>query len=135
VQLQYRKAFILDLLAKGYSQIEISKTLGFHTSIISKDIAKIRRESRERMQDHIDNELPLIFERTATGLNLVLRKSWQIHDQTKNDRDKMAALSLAMDAYKLQLELASNSNVLDTCIRFVQVQKQKLDQQKEVTTR
>jgi hypothetical protein len=126
-QLAWRRTKVLELSSKGFlNQMEIASVLKISQPTVQRDLNYIARQAKESLRNHIDQELPLQFQKAMTGLDLILRQAWTMVDNANSDRDKAVALSLAMETYKLQLELSSDSNVLDAAIKFIQLQKEKL---------
>jgi hypothetical protein len=52
-------------------------------SVISKDVAILREHSRENLQRHIQDKLPEEYQRCLTGMNQVLKLSWDIANKSK----------------------------------------------------
>jgi Ran GTPase-activating protein (RanGAP) involved in mRNA processing and transport len=97
------------------------------------------------MQKHIQQKLPEEYQRCLTGMNQVLKLSWQIanningrqNSQDHNDnngntlttgdeRTRLQALSLINDCYKYIMDLTTNGIVITDAIKFVQTNKEKL---------
>jgi hypothetical protein len=96
------------------------------------------------LETHIQNKLPEEYQRCLTGMNQVLKLSWQIannnigrqNDQNQNvnnstlttgdDRTRLQALSLINDCYKYIMDLTTNGVVITDAIKFVQTNKEKL---------
>jgi hypothetical protein len=82
-----------------------------------------------------------------TGINQVLKLSWQIANSGKNseelnnnenktllqtdDKTKLQALSLINDCYKYIIDLTTNGVVITDAIKLVQNSKEKLNVSKE----
>jgi hypothetical protein len=128
MQLEWRRAKVLELLSKGDSQSEIAKTLQVDLSIISRDVYFLRQQAKENIKRYIDERLPEEYEKSLIGINLILKETWNIAQSTEDKREKIQALSLAKECYSMKLELLTNATVVDDAIRFV-FQKSK-DKQK-----
>jgi hypothetical protein len=139
-QIDWRRAKVPELMSKGETnQSEMAKTLQVDRSVISKDVAILREHSRENLQRHIQDKLPEEYQRCLTGMNQVLKLSWDIANKSKSssndngetltvtdDRTRLQALSLINDCYKYILDLTTNSVVITDAIKFVQTTKEKL---------
>jgi hypothetical protein len=53
------------------------------------------------------------------GLTAILREAWTASQQTEDKREKIQALSLARECYSINLDLLTNSTVVDGAIGFV----------------
>jgi transcription initiation factor TFIIIB Brf1 subunit/transcription initiation factor TFIIB len=146
-QIDWRRAKVLVLMSKGETnQSEIAKTLQVDRSVISKDVAILREHSRENLQKHIQDKLPEEYQRCLTGMNQVLKLSWDIANKSKSssndngqtmrmaitdDRTRLQALSLINDCYKYIMDLTTNGVVITDAIKFVQTNKEKLMSSKD----
>jgi hypothetical protein len=139
-QIDWRRAKVPELMSKGETnQSEMAKTLQVDRSVISKDVAILREHSRENLQRHIQDKLPEEYQRCLTGMNQVLKLSWDIANKSKSssndngetltvtdNRTRLQALSLIIDCYKYIMDLTTNSVVITDAIKFVQTTKEKL---------
>jgi hypothetical protein len=67
-----------------------------------------------------------------TGLNQVLKKSWEIANSGVDEKTKLQALSLANDCYKYKMDLVTNGVVITDAIKFVQqLKKEELEKQQK----
>jgi DNA-binding MarR family transcriptional regulator len=59
-QIEWRRAKVMELLSKGESnQSEIARILQVDKSIISRDVAYLREQSKHNIKRYIDEQLPL----------------------------------------------------------------------------
>jgi hypothetical protein len=78
MQVQWRRAKVLELSSQGYTQSEISKSLQVDQSIVSRDRAYLRQEAQENLKNHIQDKLPEEYQNCMTGINQVLKICWDI---------------------------------------------------------
>jgi hypothetical protein len=88
-------------------------------SIISRDIAHIRQQSKDNIRKYIDERLPEEYEKCLVGLTAILRKAWNTSQHTEDRREKIQALSLAKECYSMKLDLLTNATVVEDAIRLV----------------
>jgi predicted metal-dependent peptidase len=115
--IEWRRNKVQQLLVQGHSQWDIVDELQIDQSTVSRDIQCLRQQAQENLKSHIQNKLPEEYERYLTGMNQVLRLSWQIANNnsrhvgqeqndngntltTGDDRTRLQALSLINDCYK-----------------------------------
>ena len=146
-QIEWRRSKVLELNSQGHSQPEISCVLHVSLGTVNKDLSYLRQQAHNNLQSHIQQKLPEEYQRCPTGMNQVLKLSWQIannnnninnnngHDlnhnnsntiSTGDDRTKLQALSLINDCYKYIMDLTTNDVVITEAIKFVQTNKEKL---------
>ena len=119
MQVEWRRAKVLELTSKGNSQTEIAKTLQVDLSIISRDISYLRQQSKQNIKKYVDERLPEEYEKCLVGLTSILREAWNTATDTQDKREKIQALSLARECYSMKLDLLTNATVVDDAIRFV----------------
>jgi hypothetical protein len=140
----WRRNKVQQLLVRGYSQWDVAEELQIDQSTVSRDIQYLRQNAQANLQIHIQQKLPEEYQRCLTGLNQVLKLSWQIANNntpkqngqdhndnintitTGDDRTRLQALSLINDCYKYIIDLTTNGVVITDAIKFVQTNKEKL---------
>jgi hypothetical protein len=139
----WRRNKVQQLLVRGYSQWDVAEELQIDQSTVSRDVHYLRQYAKENLQKHIQQKLPEEYQRCLTGMNQVLKLSWQIannsrrdgqdHNDNNNnilttgdDRTRLQALSLINDCYKYIMDLTTNGVVITDAIKFVQTNKEKL---------
>jgi DNA-binding MarR family transcriptional regulator len=131
-QIEWRRTKVMELLSKGEcNQSEIARVLQVDRSIISRDVARIRKQSRHNIRKYIDERLPEEYEKCLVGLTAILREAWSTSQHTEDRRDKIQALSLAKECYSMKLDLLTNATVVDDAIRFVSESEKSKDKNRE----
>jgi hypothetical protein len=113
---------VLELNSQGLNQTEISHQLKVDQSVISRDFKFLREFARKNVETHLQEKLPEEYQLCMTGLNQVLKKSWEIANSkssTMDDKTKLQALSLANECYKYKMDLVTNGGLISDAIRFV----------------
>ena len=105
MQVEWRRAKVLELLSKGDSQSEIAKVLQVDLSIISRDVYFLRQQAKSNIKRYIDERLPEEYEKCLVGLNAITREAWNTAQSTEDKREKIQALSLAKECYSMKLVL------------------------------
>jgi hypothetical protein len=95
MQVEWRRAKVLELLSKGDSQSDIAKTLQVDLSIISRDVFHLRQQAKHNIKRYIDERLPEEYEKCLVGLNAITKEAWNTAQNTEDKREKIQALSLA----------------------------------------
>ena len=84
LQIEWRKAKVLELSSQGYNQIEIATNLEVDRSIVSRDIAYLKQKVHENLKTHIQDKLPEEYQNCMTGINQVLKICWEIVNKSRN---------------------------------------------------
>jgi putative protein kinase ArgK-like GTPase of G3E family len=66
-QIEWRRTKVMELLSKS-NQSEIARVLQVDKSIICRDIAYLRQQSKENIKRYIDERLPEEYEKCLVGL-------------------------------------------------------------------
>src|ERR671933_3041248 len=111
MQVEWRRAKVLELLSKGDSQSEIAKMLQVDLSIISRDVYFLRQQAKHNIKQYIDERLPEEYEKCLVGLNAITKEAWNTAHNTEDKREKIQALPLAKECYSMKLELLTNATV------------------------
>jgi predicted transcriptional regulator len=138
----WRRNKVQQLLVRGYSQWDVAEELQIDQSTVSRDVKYLRQNAQANLHKHIQQKLPEEYERCSTGMNQVLKLSWQIANNntkgqeynennntitTGDERTRLQALSLINDCYKYIMDITTNGIVITDAIKFVQTNKEKLD--------
>src|ERR671932_2509756 len=95
---EWRRAKVMELLSKGESnQSEIAGILQVDKSIISRDVAYLRQQTKENIKKYIDERLPEEYEKCLVGLIAITKETWDITHSPEYKREKIQALSLAKE--------------------------------------
>jgi hypothetical protein len=140
--IEWRRAKVLELSSQGHNQSEIAKIMQVGISTINRDAIFLRQQAQENLKTHVQQKLPEEYQRCLTGMNQVLKLSWQIantnrqngqeHNDNSNtittidERTRLQALALINDCNKYKMDLTTNGVVITDAIKFVQTNKEKL---------
>jgi predicted transcriptional regulator len=119
MQVEWRRAKVLEMISKGNSQTEIAGILQVDLSIVSRDVSYLRQQAKQNIKRYIDERLPEEYEKCLVGLTSILKEAWNAATDAEDKREKIQALSLAKECYGMKLELLTNATVVDDAIRFV----------------
>jgi DeoR/GlpR family transcriptional regulator of sugar metabolism len=85
--IEWRRTKVMELLSKGESnQSEIARVLQVDKSIICRDIAYLRQQSKENIKRYIDERLPEEYEKCLVGLNAITKEAWNTTQSTEYKR-------------------------------------------------
>ena len=83
--MEWRRNKVLELSSQDFTQSDIATVLHVTQPTVNKDLAHIRREAQENLQNHIQEKLPQEYQRCLTGLNQVLKRCWYIVNKPNTD--------------------------------------------------
>ena len=132
MQVEWRRAKVLEMISKGDSQTEIAGILRVDLSIVSRDVSFLRQQAKQNIKKYIDERLPEEYEKCLVGLTSILKEAWNTAANTEDNREKIQALSLAKECYGMKLDLLTNATVVNDAIRFVASSNQKGYNQQQI---
>ena len=130
-KIDWRRSKVRELLVKGYNHYEIANTLQIPRPTITKDIQYLRQQDRENLQTHIQERLPQEYENCMTGINRILKLTWEIVEKPTDDKIKLQAFAQLNEGYKFKMDLTTNGVVITDAIKYVQGQMNHLNDQEK----
>jgi DNA-binding transcriptional regulator LsrR (DeoR family) len=121
--IELRRTKVLELLAQGLRQSEMSDKLGVSPATISLDIQYLRCTAQESIKTHIEEKIPMQFSECETGLKLILRKAHELINNSSRPQDQINAMGLAADIYSKLMDLSTNGAILTKTLRWIAEQK------------
>jgi transcriptional regulator len=119
--IELRRGKVLELLTKGYTQIEIAKTLNVSNALVSLDMQDIREKSKKELETHLSDRLPYEHARATAGINAVLKRVSEMLDEAKDQRVKMECMKLQMELYKSIMSLATDGGIVERAMKMVKI--------------
>jgi hypothetical protein len=122
-----RQSKIAELLAQGYTnQSEIACKLNVSEPTVSRDIQFLNKQAQENLRIHVERRIPFEIEKCYIGLNIVLRKAFEITNlENAKISEKVAALQVILTTYDKMWEVVYGRPVLKEVIdKFKAKQKQ-----------
>jgi hypothetical protein len=121
-KIEWRRSKVRELLVKGYNHYEIANALQIPRPTITKDVQYLRQQDRENLQVHIQERLPQEYENCMTGINRILKLTWEIAEKFTDDKLKLQAFAQLNEGYKFKMDLTTNGIVVTDAIKYVQGQ-------------
>ena len=117
--MEWRRNKVRELLTRGYAQYEIASTLHISQPTISRDIHYLQKEI-DKSKRNYGERLFEIYQNSLLGLDEVVKKLWTILDSSKTDeKEKMKAINLIMQCYKMRFEMIKSEPKLINQKRYM----------------
>jgi hypothetical protein len=126
---------VAELLSQGYTNHSaIARELNVSEPTLSRDIQFLNRQAQENLRIHVERRIPFEIEKCYIGLNLVLRKAFEITNlENAKISEKVAALQVILTTYDKMWEVILGRPVLKEVIdKFKTKQKQLEDAANEI---
>src|ERR687884_487483 len=122
--LQWRRAKIVEMRAKGMSQTEIARELQVSEASISSDIAYLRSQAKESIKEYVTEHLPEQYQVCLTALDEIIKRAFDILNTSSDNREKLQAMDLFKDTHLVKLELLSNATTIDSALHYIRSKQQ-----------
>jgi DNA-binding transcriptional regulator LsrR (DeoR family) len=125
-----RQSRVAELLAQGYTnQSEIARQLNVSEPTVSRDIQFLNRQAQENLKFHVEQRIPFEIEKCYIGLNLVLKKAFEITNlENAKISEKVAALQVILTTYDKISEVISGRPVLKEVINKFKAKQEQLEE-------
>jgi hypothetical protein len=129
-QLQWRRFKVVEMRAKGMSQIEIARQLQVSDSSISSDVQYLMEQAKESIKEYATDHLPEQYQVCLVALDTIIKRAFDIIETSDDNREKLQAMELFKDTHLVKLELLSNATTIDSALNYIR-NKQEQHQQKK----
>jgi transcriptional regulator len=77
-QLQWRRSKVVEMRAKGMSQIEIARELQVSDSSISSDVQYLREQAKGTIKEYATDHLPEQYQVCLVALDSIIKRAFDI---------------------------------------------------------
>jgi hypothetical protein len=127
MQVEWCRAKVVEMRARGLSQIEIAYELQVSKQSISLDVQYLRTQAKESIKEYVTEHLPEQYRVCLCALDTILKHAFEILQTSDDNREKLQAMELFKDTHITKLELLSNATTIDSALNYI---KSKREQQK-----
>src|ERR671936_499404 len=118
-QLEWRRSKVVEMRARGMSQIEIAHELQVSKQLISLDVQYLREQAKESIREYTTEHLPEQYQVCLSALDTILKHAYDILQTTDDNREKLQAMELFKDTHLVKLELLSNATTIDSALNYI----------------
>ena len=112
-QIEWRRNKVRQLLLRGNTQPEISRTLHISQPTISRDIDYIRSKYITNSKNTV-KRLSEEYINISLGIDEMIKNSWKIVDDSRiNARSRLKAMAVIKECYKYKMEIFSTESALN----------------------
>ena len=118
-QINWRREKVLELASDGYRVREIARLLEISHPTVSRDMTWLRYQAKEKIRTYIDEQVPLEYHKTLTGLQNIIKSMSDIISKSTDSKEIMQASTIKMQALNMKMELVSNANLVHEAMDLV----------------
>jgi hypothetical protein len=126
MQVQWRRAKVLELSSQGYTQLEIATQLQVDEPTTSRDVQYLRQKAQKNLQKHIHEVVPEEYQKCMVGMKTILKNTLQIAETETDPSIKLQANGVAKDCYKFILDMSTNAGIVSDALKYVAQKKEEL---------
>jgi transcriptional regulator len=130
-QIEWRRAKVIELRARGLMQAEIARELQVSKQSISLDMKSLREQAKASISLYLTEHLPEQYQVCLCALDTILKQAYTILQESHDNKERIAALELFKDTHMTKLQLLSNAVTIDHALRYVQSKQQHQEQQEQ----
>ncbi len=129
--IEWRRAQALTMYAAGKTMTAIAEKLQVDISTISRDIAYLRQEAKEKQAEYIE-DLPFRHKMRSANMDKAIAELWQLYENETDRKAKKALLDSITDALLKQAALDGDPLSIERALRAVsRIKKLKEKQEQE----
>ena len=125
-QIEWRRDRVLELSSQGFSQSDIARVLQIDRSIISRDIFYLKQQAQKQLTTHIEDTMPVEYQKGIAAIDQVLRMCWGIVGRTDDERIRLEALALIDQCNSHKMDMVTNGSIIEDALNYVNGKAEKL---------
>jgi transcriptional regulator len=98
-QLEWRRGKVIELRARGLSYAEIALELQVAKTAVAEDMLCLRKRAKESIKEYVTEHLPEQYQIALRALDTILKHAYEILQEARDNREKVAALELFKDTH------------------------------------
>lgn len=92
--MQWRRSKVVELRARGMSQIEIAHELQVSKQSISSDVQYLRNQAKKSIKEYVTVHLPEQYQVCLCTLDTILKHAYEILQDSDDNRERLQAMQL-----------------------------------------
>jgi hypothetical protein len=123
-QLEWRRAKVVEMRARGLSYAEIAQQLQVSRASIGSDVQYLREQAKESIKEYATEHLPERYQVCLSALDAIIKRAFDILDTSPDNRERLQAMELFKDTHLVKLELLSNATTIDSALNYIRNKQQ-----------
>ncbi|MGH9985284.1 MAG: LuxR C-terminal-related transcriptional regulator [Nitrososphaeraceae archaeon] len=119
-QIKWRHSRVLQLAADGYSEREIAAQLQISQPTIHRDLALLKQQAKQQINEYITHQVPFEYKKTLAGLEGIIKSMSNVISKATDNKEIMQASGIKMQALNMKMEMVSGANLVEEAIDLVE---------------
>jgi transposase len=124
-QLEWRRAKVVELKARGMTHGEIARELQVSRTSIVSDVQYLREQAKGIIKEYATDHLPEQYQVCLVALDSIIKRAFDIIETSDDNREKLQAMELFKNTHLVKLELLSNATTIDSALNYIKSKQQK----------
>ncbi len=90
-EIQCCRPKVIEMRARGMSQIEIAHELQVSKQLISSDMQYLRSQAKASIKEYVTEHLPEQYQVCLTALDTIIKRAFEILETSDDNREKLQA--------------------------------------------
>ncbi len=133
-QLEWHRAKVVELKARGMSHGEIARELQVSRTSVVSDVQYLREQAKGTIKEYVTEHLPEQYQICLSALDTILKHAFEILQTSPDNREKLQAMELFKDTHLVKLELLSNATTIDNALNYITSKQQQAQHKKKLSS-
>jgi hypothetical protein len=129
-QLEWRRAKVIEMKAKGMTQLDIARELQVSDTAIGSDVKYLRQQAKETIKEYATDHLPQQYQICLVAFDSIIKRSSEMIETSEDNRERLLALEMFRETHQRKLELLADATTIDYALGYIR-SKQRQQQQRE----
>jgi hypothetical protein len=117
--IDWRRSQVIQLISKGKNLTQTAEILKVDVSTVCRDYQHIKENANKVLKKYFAETVPLEVTKCLSRLNAISKEAWDMAEKASNEKNKIAALSLAQEAALHIVNVVTNNKPLvDEAFKF-----------------
>jgi hypothetical protein len=110
--IDWRRSQVIQLISKGKNLTQTAEILKVDVSTVCRDYQFIKENANKVLKKYFAETVPLEVTKCLSRLNGISKEAWDMAEKASNEKNKIAALSLAQEAALHIVNVVTNNKPL-----------------------
>jgi hypothetical protein len=125
--IEWRRDKTLELLAQGYSQMEIAKKLQVSEYTTSMDVSFLEEQSRQELRHHIEQRIPIECKKAFLTFESMKLRAHEILNKTEDNHVKLDAIKIINECTMRAVDIVTHHDVINNALSYVEFANKRLN--------
>jgi orotate phosphoribosyltransferase-like protein len=91
-QLEWRRAKVVEMKAKGMTQQDIARELQVSDTAIGADVQYLRQQAKDTIKEYSTDHLPAQYQLCLVAFDSIIKRASDMIDEASDNRERLQAM-------------------------------------------